>query len=385
MNVKKTIFGCVSTGSELAAARNRRERSRVVLGIERHEDRVVLSRMGMPGGFGGGMPGGFGGGFQGGQAVEVSSYDMQGGMMGRGGSGGMMMGRGQFGPMRGPGGIGGDTLPGDSTTLPSLPAGAQIMASLSEAGVASGFGYAHGWPIGPDGSTPTSDDAATQTLLDNLTAALEKQKTDTEAVAANSKLTIAALNGLHQAVAGLEAEGLTLDKAAADAAVGSLVRAVAGQTDTTEAAAAFSALFADSGVSQEAIDTAISAITKVVSESNLTVENLDTLKADKEAVDVAFQALKDSGYEPPQPEAQSGVAFMGDRGMRGPRGRGMKDTTSSTTTTTNSNSTTASTTSTSESSSTTGTTRRGPGAGFGRAGRFSTKGFAGRRGFGSRF
>ncbi len=382
MNVKRTIFGSLLTGSDDAAARNRRERSRVVLGIERHEDRVVLSRMGMPGGFGGGMPGGFGGGFEGGQAADVSSYETQGGMMGRGGPGGMM-GRGQFGPMRG---MGGDMQSGDSTTPPALPAGAQVMASLSEAGVAGGFGYAQGGPIGPDGSTPTSDDPATQALLDNLTTALEKQKTDTEAISANSKLTISALNGVHQAVAGLEAEGLTLDKTATDAAVTSLVRAVAGQTDKTEAAAAFSALFADSGVNQEAIDTAISAITKVVSESNLTVENLDTLKADKEAVDAAFQALKDSGYEPPKPEAQSGVAFMGDRGTRGQRGRGVKDTTSGTTTSTNSNSTTASTTSTSESSTSTGTTRRGPGAGFGRAGRFSaSRGFSGRRGFGSRF
>lgn len=385
MNVKKTIFGNLLTGSDDAAARNRRERCRVVLVIERHEDRVVLSRMGMPGGFGGGMAGGFGGGFQGGQAADVSTYDIQGGMMGRGGPGGMMIGRGQFGPMRGPGGMPGDMQTGDTTETQSLPAGAQIMASLSEAGVTGGFGHAHGGPIGPDGSTPTSDDAATQTLLDNLTAAIEKQRTDTEAIAANSKLTIAALDGLHQAVAGLESEGLTLDKPATDAAVSSLVRAVAGQSDTTAAAAAFSALFADSGLSQEAIDTAISAITKVVTESGLTVENLDTLKADKEAVDAAFQALKDSGYEPPQPEAQAGDAFMGDRGMRGPRGRGMKDTTSSTTTTTNTNSTTASTTSTSDSSSSTGTTRRGPGAGIGRPGRFSTRGFAGRRGFGSRF
>lgn len=379
MNVRKQIEGIFTMTAQENEARNRRKRSRTVLGIERHEDRVVLSRMGMPGGFGGGMPGGFGG-FQGGQQADVYTFDMQGGMMGRGGPGGMMTGRPQGGPMRGPG----DTQAGDSTIPPALPAGAQIMASLSEAGVASGFGYAHGGPIGPDGSTPSSSDPATQTLLDNLTAALDKQKADAEAIAANSKLTVAAINGLHQAIDGLQADGLTLDKTATDAAVSSLVRAVAGQSDTTEAAAAFSALFADSGVSQEAIDSAISAITKVVTESNLTVDNLDTLKADMEAVDAAFQALKDSGYEPPKPEAQSGMAFQGDRGMRGLRGRGVKDSTSGTTTT-DSSSTTASTTSKSESTSSTGTTRRGPGAGFGRAGRFSTRGFAGRRGFGTRF
>jgi len=138
MNVKKTIFGSLLKGCEDAAARNRRERSRVVLGIERHEDRVVLSRMGMPGGFGG-MPGGFGGGFEGGQAADVSSYDTQGGMMGRGGPGGMMMGRGQFGPMRGQGGMGSDTQSGDSTTPPALPAGAPGMASLSEGSTMSDF------------------------------------------------------------------------------------------------------------------------------------------------------------------------------------------------------------------------------------------------------
>ncbi|MBI1323806.1 hypothetical protein GC170_11575 [bacterium] len=370
MNDRKTVIGSLMTGSDDAATRDRRERCRVLPGIERHEDRVVLSHMG--------MPGGFGGGFQGGQAAAVSSCDMQGGMMGRGGPGGMMMGRGQFGPMRGPGGM----QSGDSTTRPALPAGAQVMASLNEAGVAGGFGYAHGGPIGPDGSTPTSSDPATQALLDNLTAALDKQRTDAQAIAANSNLTIAAMNGLHQAVDGLQADGLTLDKTATDAAVSSLVRAVAGQTDTTEAKTAFSALFANSGVSQEAIDSAISAITRVVTESNQTVANLDTLKADKDAVDAAFQAMKDSGYVPPQPDGQFGQSYHGDRQTRG---MGMNDSGSGTTTSTDSATVSSTGTGTADNSSSAGTTRRGPGAGFGRAGRFSTRGFAGRRGFGSRF
>lgn len=378
----------METSSSREEAQQRRERTRTILGIERQEDRVVLSRMGgLPGGGGMGMQGGYGGGF-GGQAADVSSFatsEFQGGMMGRGGaSGGMMMGRGQFGPMRGSGAM----QPGESTEAPVLPASAQVMASLTDSGILGGIGGPVGGPIGHDSEAPTSDDPAIQTLLDNLKTATDTLKADSEAIAANSGLTVASLNSLHRAIADLDAEGVTLDKTATDTAVSSLVRAVAGQTDTTEAAAAFTALFADSGVSQEKIDSAISAITKVVSESNLTVENLDTLQADKAAVESAFQALNDSGYEPEKLEAQSGVAFPGDGGMRGRRG-GPNRNQSTESSTDDSTETTTSTTadSSTDTKESTGTarTRRGPGAGFGRSGRFSIRGAGNRRAAATRF
>lgn len=364
-----------------AAAKARRNRARLRPGIERQEERVVLSCMGMPNG---GMPGAVEG-----QAIEVSTYttELLGVRLSRGGpAGGMTFGRSNFGPIGGPVDMAGDMATCEVSILPVMPAGAQIMGSLTEAGALGGMGG----PIWLDLTGQTSDDPAIQKLLDNLTAALNQQKSDSDAIAAKSNLTVAAIDALHQAFAGLDVEGLTLDKTAADAAVNALVRAVAGQTDTTGATAAFRALFTDSGVSQAAVDTAISAITRVVTESNLTVADLDTLKTDRAAVDAAFQALSESGYEPFQLAAQSGVAFGGNGGLRGRHGRPRKivpnDTASGELT--KKVTTAKQKTNTSENSTSNGSTkvRRVPGAVLGRAVRFGARGFAvSGRGFGARF
>jgi len=346
MNGKGMVQRIFMVLDEDAEARRRRKRNRSIPGIERQEDRVVLSHMGMPGGPGGGM----------------------------------MTEDAQFEPILGEVASSCDMATCEVTMLPVMPAGAQIMGSLAEAGVLGG--HKRG-PIGPDGSAPTSDDPAIQTLLDKLTAALNQQKTDAESIAAKSNLTVAALDALHEAFAGLDVQGLALDKTVADAAVSSLVRAVAGQTETTEAAAAFTALFEDSGVSQAAIDTAISAITKLVNESNLTVGDLDTLKADRAAVDASFQALRDAGYEPFPVAARSGVAFGGEPGVRARAGRPRKIVPSGTA----SGDTTKKVTTTNSGSTSNESTkiRRVPGNGLARAGRFAVRGIAGRRGFGARF
>ncbi len=361
-----------------AAAQARRKRGRLKPGIERQEERVVLSCMGMPGGLDAGMPGAVEG-----QAIEVSTYtaEVPNVRLGRGGpAGGMTFGRSNFGPMRSPGETAGDIATCEVSILPVMPAGAQIMGSLMEAGALGGMGG----PFGPELTGQTSDDPAIQKLLDDLTAALNQQKTNADAIAAKSNLTVAAIDAMHQAFAGLDAEGLTLDKTAADAAVNALVRAVAGQTDTTGATAAFRALFADSGVSQAAVDTAISAITRVVTESNLTVTDLDTLKADRAAVDAAFQALRDAGHEPFQIAVQSGVAFGGDTGIRGRLGRARKIVTYETGRGEKSSKPTTTTT-TGSTSNESSKIRRGPGAGAGRDFRFGPRVFASRRGFGTRF
>lgn len=377
MDGKGVIRRMFMVFDEEAAAQARRKRGRLRPGIERQEERVVLSCMGVPGGLDGGMPGAAEG-----QAIEVSTYtaEVPNVRLGRGGpAGGMTFGRSHIGPKAGPGEMAGAIATCEVSILPVMPAGAQIMGSLTEAGALGGMGG----PIGPDLTGQTSDDPAIQKLLDNLTAALNQQKTNSDAIAAKSNLTVTAIDALHQALSGLDVEGLTLDKTAADAAVNALVRAVAAQTDTTGATAAFRALFTDSGVSQAAIDTAISAITRVVTESNLTVADLDTLKADRAAVDAAFQALRDAGHEPFQIAVQSGVAFGGDSGIRGRLGRARKIVTYETGKGEKpSKPTTSKTGSTSNESS---KIRRRPGEGLSRDFRFAQRVSAGRRGFGTRF
>lgn len=276
-------------GNESNAPR-KENRRRVLISCELNEERVVLSHMG-------GMPGG----------------------------------------RRGMG-----TPPAEMGTMtPRHEMGANFLGSLGQIGVASGAGKFGGGGFGGrhgGDHLPTSTDPAIQTLIDNLTTATTKMQTDQQALAAKSSVTVADINAVMTDSKAIADAGATLDKTALDAAMNTLARAVASGSDTTEAKTAFDALFTGTTVSQTTIDQTFTDLVKVITDSNVTTEDLDLIASDKAAITTAQQALTDAGYK------------------FGRHGDGTCPTsTTSTTSTTTSSSTTASTSSTSSTTSTAST------------------------------
>jgi len=234
-------------------------------GCELFEDRVVLSHMGgMPGGFGGRDFGGFDGGHRGRPPAQFGSFKP-------GSQGGDLLGSlGSLGILPGPGGFGGD--------------------------------FDHGMPKNTVGSTT---DTTTSTLFTNLQTAMTQMATDAKAIAANSGVTVADMSALMtDAQAIRNSTTSTIDVTKLNTAVSELAYAVAGGTDQTTAKADLSAALSAAGVPQATIDKSTADLVQAITDSKVTTANLDTLKADKAAVDAAQQALKDAGITPDQGHGQ---------------------------------------------------------------------------------
>ena len=236
----------VSSGKPVQAKGRRRAQP----GCELFEDRVVLSHMG-------GMPGGgdFGRGHRDGPHAEVGSL------------------------------------------TPKAPP-VNILGALGAIGIAP-LGKGHG--LGGDGDhvpPTTGTDTTANTLFANLKTAMDQLLTDSQAIAANSGLTVADITALMNDSQTIAATGATLDATKLEAAVGSLAYAVAGGTDQTQAKADFAAVFSGTAVTQATIDKTTADLVQAVTDSKVTTANLDTLKADKAAVDSAQKALADAGYGP---------------------------------------------------------------------------------------
>lgn len=235
------------------------ERRKAVLGCESFEDRVVLSHMG---GFPGGGFGGARGRFEGGpaQVGTMTPKTPPVNILGSLGSLGILsMGEG----LRGPGGFGHNDS-GNTTGVPPQ--------------------YAN--------------DATATTLFTNLKTAMDQLRTDSQAIAAASGVTVADMSALMSDAQAIMQTGSTIDTTKLESAVSGLAYAVAGGTDQTQAKADFAAVFSGTSVTQATIDKTTADLVQAITDSKVTTANLDTLKADKAAVDAAQQALKDAGYAP---------------------------------------------------------------------------------------
>lgn len=172
-------------------------------------------------------------------------------------------------------------------------AGFDIMRSLGELGILPGGkigGEMHGMP-----KPGTPIDPANQVLFDNLKSAMDKLRTDGQAMVAKSGVTIADMMALGSDASTIISTGAKIDMAALDAAMNQMARAVVGGTSTDDARTAFNALFTGTSVKQETIDKTFADLTGAISRSNLSIADLDLIAADRAAVDAARKAIADAG------------------------------------------------------------------------------------------
>lgn len=253
MSVKRLVGRFLMNSSKPVQVKAERRKARPA--CELFEDRVVLSHIG-------GMPGG--GGF------------------GRGGHRG--------------------GLPAQVGTLTPKAPPVNILGALGAIGITPvGGGFGHGFGKDGDHVPPTSStDTTANALFSNLKTATDQLRTDSQTIAANSGLTVADLTALMNDSQTIAASGATLDATKLEAAVSILAYAVAGGTDQTQSKADFAAVFSGTGVTQATIDKTTADLVQAITDSKVTTANLDTLKADKAAVDAAQKALADAGYGPGQ-------------------------------------------------------------------------------------
>jgi hypothetical protein len=171
---------------------------------------------------------------------------------------------------------------------------ADMMRSLSELGVLPILGN-----IGGNlGAKPTPIMGGSP-LQDNLKTAMDKMKTDLQALATKSSVTIADMTALMDDGFKIAMSGVKIDGPAIENVMNQMARAVAGGTSTDDAKTAFNALFAGSKVSQETIDKTFADLINIMSKSNLTIADLDLIAADRAAIETARKALADAGVKPP--------------------------------------------------------------------------------------
>lgn len=144
----------------------------------------------------------------------------------------------------------------------------------------------------------TGTDTTVNTLFANLKTAMDQLRKDTQAIAANSGLTVADIMALTNDSQTIAATGASIDSSKLEAAVNSLAYAVAGGTDQTQAKADFAAVFSGTAVPQATIDKTTADLVQAITDSKVTTTNLDTLKTDKANLDAAQKALSESGYGP---------------------------------------------------------------------------------------
>jgi len=169
-----------------------------------------------------------------------------------------------------------------------------LMRSLSELGILPISGN-----IGGNlGAKPTPIIGGSP-LQDNLKTAMDKMRTDLQALAAKSSVTIADMTALMDDGLKIAMSGVKIDGPAVENVMNQMARAVVGGTSTDDARTAFNALFAGSTVSQETIDKTFADLTQLMSKSNLTIADLDLIAADRVAIETARKALADAGVKPP--------------------------------------------------------------------------------------
>lgn len=173
--------------------------------------------------------------------------------------------------------------------------GADLIGALRELGIVVS-GASFGSACTPPTSTTT--DATLNALLENLTSAIDKLSTDSQALAAKSGVTVADISALTSDMKAIRGGGVSISADSLKTVLNKIALAVAGGTDLTQSKSDFTALFAGSSLTQETIDKTFDDLVTVIEHSAVTVEDLNLIAADKAAVDAAAQALKDAGYDP---------------------------------------------------------------------------------------
>ncbi|MDX2036750.1 MAG: hypothetical protein SFX72_08865 [Isosphaeraceae bacterium] len=117
-----------------------------------------------------------------------------------------------------------------------------------------------------------------------LSADIEKLRTDLQTLASRSSVTISDLASLREIDRSIVEAGLGLDETRLDAAVESLARAIAGGMDPASAEAELRSVLIDGGMTEDAAGVALSAVSAVIRKSNVSVADLDLIEADRAAV-----------------------------------------------------------------------------------------------------
>ncbi|WZO97986.1 hypothetical protein EP7_005038 [Isosphaeraceae bacterium EP7] len=138
-------------------------------------------------------------------------------------------------------------------------------------------------------ATATTDATAAKTKLDTDLTALQ---TDIQAIAAKSGVTVADLTTLAADEKALAMAGSRPDATALKTAVTELATAVATGADTAQAKTDFNAAYAKSGVSQTVLDQAFADLSKTITNSKITADDLTRIAADRAAIEADLTALK---------------------------------------------------------------------------------------------
>ena len=186
-----------------------------------------------------------------------------------------------------------------------------LVGGLSSVGVVTGGGLGRG---GFHGTTSTQ-----------LDTDLAKLQADLQALAAKSSVTVADLSALAADDAAIRTAGLHLDSTALRNAITKLATAVASGSDTTDARADFQALFTGSTVDQTTIVKAFTDLVQTITDSHVTVVDIQTISADRSAVQNDSLTGFSHGGDGSLIGSLTNLGILSGRdpGGLGPHGRGM--------------------------------------------------------------
>jgi hypothetical protein len=173
--------------------------------------------------------------------------------------------------------------------------GGSLIQSLSSIGVVTGLGggfAVDGFRGGPGFGWQGDGGSQSNSQTSQLNTDIAKLQTDLQAIAAKSGVTIADLQNLNSDDAAIDQAGLRLDPQALQTAASAIATAVATGSDTSQAKTDFSALFANSNVTQTTIDKAFADIVQTVTDSKVTGTDLTTIATDQTNIKNDLNALK---------------------------------------------------------------------------------------------